>query len=489
MASRDRERTAELGKVTISHDPVSEGVLLAAAMADKAARRRVLTSVPIDKIFEPKHKEIFTAMVEAERRKLEVDAATLATIGEIDSDYLDQLTADRPELPANLDYHIERVMWDGARLEATKGPIAQLVDALKDPLTDPSRIKALARQVPQAFEGYKDRKYLRDGVELVREMMTDLRARNEGVQSYGYGLQNLDYYETPDRDGNPIRRMVPGSMPGKATVITGMPGVGKSTFTAALALGMARQKRRVLYGAWEMRGNMTLELLACMSLKMSRKRFHLPRAMGGLTHEELVSVEEKAHSIARYIRFLDLPFNRQQGEKRKGANERNLDIIHGYIADSGCDVFIADLWKRCLMEIKPEDEELALERMQAILEETQVHGILVHQQLSKGDQVREDNRPTAQGAKGSSMWREFADTMMGVHRPALYKAVDDNIFEVILLKQRYGEWPQTIEFDWVGATGNIYGGKTVPYDGASAHGSRMDDFFEKEAKPRGGRRK
>jgi hypothetical protein len=173
-------------------------------------------------------------------------------------------------------------------------------------------------------------------------------------------------------------------------------------------------------------------------------------------------LRERMGTISRRIRFLANPFRRRPGEKR--SNERNLDILQGYIADSGCEVFVGDLWKRCLCSIEPDDEEEALIRQQAMVEELRVHAILIQQQRLKDIEQRPDKRPTREGIKGSSAWVEIPDTILGVHRPFLFKRVEDNKLEVFVLKQRYGRWPLGIEFDWDPDLGIIRGGRHIEYD-------------------------
>jgi hypothetical protein len=176
---------------------------------------------------------------------------------------------------------------------------------------------------------------------------------------------------------------------------------------------------------------------------------------------EQIQLEERMHLIHPWVRFMKNPF-RQRGTKR--SNERNLDIMQEQIADSGCEVFIADLWKRCLVQTDPDDEEEALIRQQAMCEEMGVHAILVQQQRLKDIEARPDKRPTREGIKGSGAWVEVADNIIGVHRPALWKPVTDNVLEIDVLKQRYGKWPLAIEFDWDPDRGMVSGGRSVEYE-------------------------
>ena len=59
-----------------------------------------------------------------------------------------------------------------------------------------------------------------------------------------------------------------------------------------------------------------------------------------------------------------------------------------------------------------------------------------------------------------------------------------------VLKQRWGIWPQAIEFEWNADKGQISGGTTVPYDqpsgsSESAGAGGFDEFIEKGKKGRG----
>jgi replicative DNA helicase len=456
------EKTREL---VFRNDPLNEQVVWAAAVVGTEEMRRELASrLSPDDFLTPEHRVVWGAVREASRQRLSPDPATLAKLasGDVDLAYVAEVLARRSEPPdeRTLRFHVDRLLWDRQRHTAMVGPVASLLEALER-ADDPDKVRGCSRAVAASFDGWGDRRYLHDPDELVRAQVADMRQRMAGRAVYPYGLKGLDFYE-PDAIASTSvqakRRMLPGSAPGQVTVVTGVPGAGKSTFTARLTLGLARQHRKVLYGAWEMRGGTTLELLACMSLGWSRTDL----IEGRVSDAQLVVLEQRMREIAKQVRFLANPFRRRAGEK--GSNARNLDVVQGYIADSGCDVFVADLWKRCLAETKPDDEEEALNRQQAMAEELGVHVILLQQQRLKDVESRPDKRPTREGIKGSGAWTEVADTILGVHRPALWKAQDDVVLEIDVLKQRYGRWPLAVEFDWNADHGAISGGRTVDYD-------------------------
>lgn len=483
-----RPQAGKAEEVKIPVDPVTEQVVIAAACSNADARKLLFRRLVADHFAEPKHAAIWSVLGECDRRGLEFDLAVLRQLDpDVDVDYLGQLMEARPELPENLEHHVQVLLWDHAKVSLVRGPLSALIQAVRDPRSEPERVRSLAMQVGQALDGKSDRKYLRDPDQLIREQMAELQARSDGLACWSYGVDGLDYMDDAPAGKDPARRLVPGPAPGQITVVTGVPGVGKSTVTARLILGLARQHRRVTVGAWEQKGGMTLEILAILSAGLSRARAFVPAEKGGFTPEEMDLIRRRMLGISKWVTFMEIPFNRQRGEK--SSNERNLDIVQGYIADSGCEVFVADLWKRCLRRTEPDEEELALIRQQAMAEEMKIHCILVQQQRLKDIEARADKKPTREGIKGSGAWTEVADTIIGVHRPALWKDIEDNVIELDILKQRYGKWPQAVEFDWAPDSGLLARGRTVPYDtgGNRSFGGeqRMDMFSAKPPRRKG----
>lgn len=409
---------------------------------------------------------MWKAMREAHRRKLPPDPVTLVKLsnGEIDLALLTELMAARPDVPA--DATVEDVLatlaWDHQKKLAVVGPIEGLMRAIQDN-EDPAKCRSLARQVAGSFDGWGDRRYLHDPETLVREQMADVRSRQAGQASYPFGLPGLDYYETASAGEQPKKRIVAGTAPGLVTILTGWSSSGKSAVAARMALGMAREGRRVLYAAWEPTGGMVLELVACMLLNWSRTKLY---ERGALSEEELATFERAMQGIGRgreawkggWVRCLGNPFGRNIGDRE--SNEHNLDVVQGYVADSGCDVVIFDLWERCLVRDEAHQEKRALFRQQAMLVEMGVHGILLAQQKKE----MEGQRPTMAGIKGSGGWYEIGDNVLGVYRPYLAKPVPDNTLEISILKQKQGVAPLAVEFDWDAERGMISGGRSIEYE-------------------------
>lgn len=476
-------------KAIIPHDLGNEAAVLVSALRDGGVLDRLLTKLRPDHFQARDHRELWGALGEARRRKLVPDDGVLRAVGgDVVAAYAKALQAEFAGQPRNIEWHVGRLLWDAARASVARGPLPAFLETLRDPRSEPERVRSLARQLAQGFDGFQDRAYLHEPLALVREQMGEVEKRVAGHATYPYGVSGLDWTETGRR------RMIPGAAPGEITVVTGTSGSGKSTFVANVVLGLAfpggvesdSPGRKVLYGAWEMSGGTTLELLACISLGWSRSDLLDPHGAEAdapiRTHEGRVALQERMDLIASRVRFLGMPFRRTSGEKV--SNARNLDIVQGYIADSGCDVFVGDLWRRCLRDISPEEEEDALIRQQAMAAEMRVHAILLQQQRLKDIEMRPDKRPTREGIKGSGAWTEVPDTILGLHRPALWKRMDDRTIEVGILKQRKGKWPLGVEFEWDADKGRIWGGRSIEY-GHSESSADHGDWMNKPVGRRG----
>jgi energy-coupling factor transporter ATP-binding protein EcfA2 len=454
----------------IQHDVINEIVVIGAALIDEKSRTWLVNRLTPDFFFGKGHSVIWRLLTELEHKKLSFDPATVQQLGggKVSSDYLLEIIEARPELPQNLKYHVLALEWARTKIEVSRGPLTSLLTSLRNPNSEPDTIKMLSRQVATSFSSGSN-KYLRDPEELVLEMQLDIERRQDGIACYPYGVDGLDNYESTHNLKACRPRLTPGCAPGQVTVITGVSGSGKTTFTTHIAISQANQKRNVLFGAWEAGSRMTLELMAIQSLGFSRTSF----VEGKITNFEKDCVLKEARRLSEYVRFFELPFGREKG--KRGLNDDHLDLIHSYISETGSEIFLADLWRRAIRQLDPDMEELALYRQQAIAVETNCHCILVHQQRLKDIEIRNDKQPTREGLKGSGAWVEVPDTILAVHRPALWKDVPDDTLTVYILKQRHGAWPLAVDFDWYADKGSIKNGRSVDY----IHpGSAGDSVFD-----------
>lgn len=458
-SQQQREETEDKPEAVVPLDPVNEQVVIAAACVSKEVADELLPTVPADHFFGRGHAKAWDTLRELQRRGMYYDPATITQMsgGEVDVSYLETLLKERPARPPNLRHHVDALRWDKARVDAARGPLGALLAALHDVTTPPDRVRQLARQIGESFAGHGSDRYIATAADVSRLQSKTLLERLEGLACYSYGIPSLDTYADGPNFGKP--RMIPGTAPGKITCFTGTSGSGKTTIACQVILEMARQKRSCLVGAWETGPGPTLELMASMSLGFSRTDV----MTGQYNREDVRDLCTEMERIGEYVKFFRLPFGRARAERGASANDRQLDIIRQVMADSRCEVFLADLMRRAMKETKPDDEEQFLFRLQADGEELGVHQIWLHQILSKELERRPDKRPTRDALKGSFSWIEVPDTVIGWHREALWKDVADDRVQGIVMKQRYGDWPMAVEFKWDKEYGVISDGVSVDY--------------------------
>lgn len=480
---------------TIPHDPVNEQVVIAAAIVGPKERAKLVRAFLPEHFFGAGHATLWRGIVELERRGLSYDPAAMkrVTDGEANTDYLDAVVQQWPVVAPNLAFHVECMHWDKRRVEAARGPITNLLEALQDPTSDPEQVRRLARMVGNSFDGGGSLRYLRDPEAVLAEMEREIDERvdrfRSGDPSYPYGMPGLDFAD----DGTP--RLVPGAAPQQLTLVVGASGAGKTTFTNQVVLEQIKRGRRVIHGAWEQGASKNLQLLAAFSLKLSRSRVFT----GALSDEEKAALKAEGRRLQSGprppIKFFDLPFDQTRGADKKfrHVNESNLDVIHEHVEMSGCDVAIFDLFHQALVETKPEDEKRALDRMQGIAKATNAHLVLLHH-LNKADLAsRADKRPTRDSIRGGTHWINAFDTIFGLHIPGVWKNVPMDTMEVHVLKQRYGKWPLAIEFDYDAETGIVSNGRSFDYQ-AMSDGADEDSLAgwlrkEDDGEGRGGRKR
>lgn len=450
---------------TVPHDPVNEMVVIAAAFVDAAERKRLVRLLGSDFFYGRGHAQIWTVIEEMDRKNLSYDPATVKQLSndEVDADYLEDLIRERPEVPPNLQHHVDRLIFDRKRIELAKGPVSELLDKLHDPTTDPDEYTKTVRQIGGWFDGAGSSRFLRNPEDVLREAKKNRRERvarfRTGAGIYPFGIAGLDFYP----NGQP--RLIPGTAPAKSTLVVGESGSGKTTVTNQIVLAQMDQKRVVMHGGWEMFASENIELFATMSLGLSRSRLFI----GDLTDEEIAEIDAEEERILSgehpYLKFMDRPFDRDRGDskkfdKRRG-NEWNLDVIQEHIEASGCDVAVFDLFHKALVETKPDDEKRALDRIQGIADATKAHLILLHH-VNKEDMDKSPNRiPTRKAIKGSSAWLDAVDTVLATYVPGTVKQVEMDTLEIFVLKQRYGKWPLRVAFSYDPDTGLISDGRDV----------------------------
>lgn len=442
--------TASGGKEVV-FDLVNEQIVIRAAMADAAKRKALVHALSDSEFLVTQHSALWRAMRALTDRGLEYSGPTLRAMmtvegAVVDDEYIDELEAGAT-LAQNLDWHLSTLRWDATRARVLKDTMPALVRELESSKTGVDEVVGAARALVKALEGGGGRRHIHRPEELSRAYKAELRERRQHGNFWSSGFKSMDL------------KLSEGFMPRRLAVVTGLPGSGKSTWVATLALELAKLGRRVLMCVWEMPARSTLDVMVCAMTGLDLKRL----VQGLITDEELARADRATDWINKRIRFMDNAFFARVATGKR-SNDRNLDILEGYVAEAGCDSVIMDLWERCLVDLSPDAVALALYRQQAMAVEYGFHAIVVQQLKSKDVEKRADKRPTRESIKGTGAYTEVPDLIFGVHRPAQFKAVPDDQLEAICLKQRKGDLNWAIAFEWNGATCKIAGGVEVPYD-------------------------
>lgn len=448
-----RPINGEQAPINIRFDTTNEQIILAAMLAHKGVRRglcrRFRESVPFtDKL----HTMLWGAIVAMDSEGLDYDPATIQTYTDIEcAEYAAELVERRPEVPPNLEHHVHLLEWSIKRFNAVNGPLAELILGLRDPHCDRATVIDAAKRIAITLDMGRSGSIF-DTEAIITEQSNDLVRRMQGRAIYPIGIEGLDRFE----DDTP--RIIPGLAPKQITVVTGVSGSGKSTITDRIILEQIKRGRSVCIGAWEMSPGITLEVLATMWIGLSRTDV----TTGSITQEEHQQLIQTMRFLKPSLKFVKIPkFTPSPGRK---SNIRNVDAMMDSAEESGCDVFVVDLLRKGFITHDPEEEELALNHVQERVEASNLHLLAVQQQRMKDIEMRHDKRPTREGVKGSSAWVEVADTLLGIHRDAQWKAIDDDSVEIDILKQRYGKWPLAVRFDWNPETASLSNGVSIPYD-------------------------
>lgn len=433
------------------YDAANEMIVIGAAMASADQRKILVRRMAADEFLVPNNAVIWRALRRTVDEGVEPTPAVMSRfIADAGGDekVVEYAGGIPIKVPVNLEWHVEIMKWDATRARVVDGPIPEMVKTIKDPQGKQTDVLSLARGLVRALEG-SGRRYMKRAEETYRNYTAEIAARRVERNVYPIGHEAFD------------NNLTEGFMPQRTTVTAGLPGAGKSTFWLAAIIMLAKAGRRPLYCGWEMNTESLLDVGCSHMTGIPLKNI----VQGNLDDEQTTRVKRAARWILSRVKFMGNPFIGQHREaKGKPSNERNLDILEGYIAESACDVIVYDLWERMLPWRKPDDVGAALFRMQAIHEEYNVHGVIVQQLLLKDVEKREDKRPTRDSIKGSGAYVEVADLIFGIHREAQFKNVEDTGVETICLKQRKGKPNWSVRWKWNGETCYVGEPKEVAYD-------------------------
>lgn len=437
-------------------DAGNEAALAKASIADATTRRLLVRKLDAGLFQVPAYAALWRALRAMVDQGLEYDRETVRRLLRAEGSDEDACALDALEdsalVPENLDWHVATLNFDAARAHVARVSLPAFIEQLRDPKGTPADLAASALAMQRAVASSAERGGVKRPLDVARGYRAELARRCAAQQFWATGIDAVDTH------------LSLGAAPGKTWCIVGLSSSGKSAFVLGkLVLSLVRRRRRVALCAWEINTNPALDVMCSAATGVPLTNI----LRGTLTDEERASVETVSDYLARHVRFVEKKFWRTIAaakDARRPSNDRQLDLLEGYMAELDCDVWVYDLWERILVDLSYEGVTRALYRMQELHQDYDVCGAIVQQILLKDVEKRRDKRPTRDGIKGTGAYVEVPDVLLGVHREAQFKQVPNDSMEVICMKQRDGDAPWAVRFGWDGARVAITGGEDVEYD-------------------------
>lgn len=432
---------------TVKYNVKHEKIVLGTLLRNADARRKYCKILQGREIHADRHKLIFAALQALESQGLAYTPGTITTLLPQGADwggneYLAKLESEAlPDL-SNIEFHIERMRWDCARIHAIENDVPCILNDLKDPRSDSEEIIRSTQELATTLSNTRTAQYFEGGNPLANRYSASITARQitPSFRSSGYRVLDKD--------------LVEGFAAGKVSVIAGASSNGKTSFMLNMA---ARQSRSWKVGIlpWERGIQSAIDSLVSIGLHIPLQK--LIKFAQMLTTEEQKNIDDYVANLLNNdnISFLKQPPRSVLSGKPWEVNNQLLDWVEGQFEDWKRDIVYWDLFVKKLASREPDRVSAALDRVQEMsaADRLNQHTCLLHQVNLKTVESQKDQRPTRADLKGTGGWMEMPDLVLTVYRPSLYEpGTIDNIMEISCLKQTSGPWPWKVLADWDGET-------------------------------------
>lgn len=412
-------------------DIVNEQVVISALLGDSVSRRRILGALTESDFQGKRHKIIFAAVKECERRSLLPTKNNVAVHAEEDfggMKYLEKL--EDLELTENLDYHIGRLKQDAARVQVHKHWESDAKNIILDRSVDYTEcIKVSAKMTHMLQEAIARRSEYGISERWTEDF--DKRCGGE-IPFVTTGYKSLDSVLTY------------GFFKTGLTVIAGRPRAGKSILITDMTRRMLKGKTKPRIGVAPLEGGPMrfMDMLVSSASGVEAEDFvKHPENLSPKAKKRIKKIAKKIAGTDDRLVVLENPFL-SLAATGKWSNDSAMAKIEEILAEGGFDIVIFDLWERSLTNLDPQRIASALVRMQTLMEKYFVHGVIVQQLRRTAEDRTKDKgrRPTLPDLKNSGAYEEVADLVLLVHREKVFKPfMGKDIIEVGIAKQKRGE--------------------------------------------------
>jgi replicative DNA helicase len=422
---------------SILFNAFNEQVVLSTMMHNHGIMKKICRQLSPDDFVGSKHKIIFTGLQRITNSGLEYNEDTLASTVNGEEfggfKYIRKVYNNYPENP-NIDYHIKILKADTIKFKLKKDQIDLLTEVVDDPSTSVEDVLAYITKMQNQIKSQITSSKTLSGKELKKSYIDDLKTRSEMglfVPTYLAALDEL---------------LTEGLARRKVSVIAGRPGMGKTTLMKELAKRQVTNGLKVLLCSIETGSISVLD--AMVSDYTSIEVRNIIRNTKELSNKEKKLITE---AITKLTNNGLLHFNDE--------TTLTLDNLGNILDANTYTIVYIDLFERLYdIQIKPEKLSEKLKIVQAMAKDTNTHMSLLHQIRRFGqplDKIK-DKRPNMEQLKNSGGYEEVADLVLGLYREKYYdRTVEEDILEIILMKQRRGMSDKIVGFEFDGRYGRI----------------------------------
>lgn len=447
-----------------------EAVVVGCALGDPPSRRIVVASLKPDDFVDDKHRLLFTAAREMDRRGLAYSEDTVASLaGPREAwggfDYLRQLVRDYGGPQPNLQFHILRLRATTLKANFHRDALPEIMRVIEDPKAEPAALAGILRRWGARADTYGGARGS-DAPDVVLATATAMKARMDGKSDF-VG------FEEPAIDGILSRGLAPGDV----SVLGGHPRRGKSTYAVALMRRRANVGKGTTYISCEATPAHICQMMISAELRLPYARVASAAALD----------PEERKRVGAYLRKIQVPglfeivyrpfsFKEDDALDDKGKrawrgagsrNRRNLEILESIIARSPNKLVVVDLFGYVVVEQEVALIDEAIMHTCDLAGRYGVHVMLVHHLKRAGDASRTGGRPTLDMLRGTGGFEQYCDEIFLCDRPKKRKRgaaaqASSDTFEILVEKQRDGEESHVI-YDWAGAYRDVQDGRVAEY--------------------------
>lgn len=410
-----------------------EEAVLGAIMLDREGLPTVIDILQEEAFYKKEHQTIYKAMLSLFGKSQPIDLLTVTeslrkmnAIDEIGGvGYLVDLT-NRVASAANIEFHARIIIQKFIQRELIQLSTQTIHDAFED-------TKDVLDLLDEAEQGLYEitEKNMRRGYDAISKIALDVKKqieelsnKTDGITGIPTGFKNLD-------------KMTSGWQRSDLIIVAARPGMGKTSFTLALAQNAAKDyNKAVALFSLEMANVQLVQRLLSMESEIESKKLR----NGQLEEYEWQQLHNSVEKLSGLPIYIDdtpaINIFELRAKCRRLKQNHNIEII------------IIDYLQ--LMSSAPNDRRGNREQeissisraLKGLAKELNVP-VIALSQLSRQVESRPDKRPQLSDLRESGAIEQDADIVTFIYRPDYYDLEDPDmekgITEIILAKHRNGE--------------------------------------------------